>query len=139
MARLSGHFAGVVHVVISRSKLDRLKEGIDALEGDGLHFSTVEETGAPGKSNTRGTTASLQVIGQDRTGIVKEISQALAGLGVNVQDLFTECGSAPMSAERLFDANAEIVIPDGVSTEEVQERIEDIAHDLAVTITMTAE
>ena len=133
MARLSGHFAGVVNVVAPADKVDQLKLDLSALAEDGLLVSVAEaesETTNP----ISGASVALEVVGQDRTGIVKQISQAMSALNVNVDELITECLSAPMSGERIFDATAIITIPAGVTEEQVQESIESIAQDLAVTI-----
>jgi len=138
MARFSGHFAGVVHVVVSPDQLAQLKASLDSLASDGMLISMIESNGAP-QVSPRGETRSLEVVGQDRTGIVSSISKALAGLGVNVEELVTECTSAPMSGERLFEARAVIFIPDEVSEEAVQMEIEKIAHDLAVTISLLGD
>ena len=54
---------------------------------------------------------SLELVGTDRPGIVREISQALAKRGVNVAELHTECGTAPMSNEPLFRAKADLRVP----------------------------
>ncbi len=135
MARFAGHFAGVVHVVVSRSNMHQPKQSLNALSGDGLLVSVIEAgENAPASTPAPLEELSLEVVGQDRTGIVSEISRALAKLGVNVEELITECSSAPMSGERLFQANAVIAIPDEVTEELVQDEIEKIAHDLAVTI-----
>ena len=134
MARLSGQFAGVVNVMVAPAKVDSLRAALDDLSSkDGLLVSMVEAA-ATADSEVEGEAFALEVVGQDRTGIVKEISRALADLGVNVVELMTECSSAPMSGERLFQADAVIVIPSECSLDKVQEQIEEIAHDLAVTI-----
>jgi len=139
MARLSGQFAGVVNVMVSPSKLDSLRTDLENMSKDGLLVSMVEASVVSEDSEVSGDAFSLEVVGQDRTGIVKEISHTLAELGVNVVELITECSSAPMSGERLFEADAVIIIPTDCSQEKVQEQIEEIAHDLAVTISSIEE
>lgn len=134
MARFAGHFAGVVHVVVSRQNVEGLKLALDELAADGLLVSVVEGGGSTEVDGISGEALALEVVGQDRTGIVSQISQALAELGVNVEELITECSSAPMSGERLFEATAVIMIPEGVTEQDVQKGIEAIAQDLAVTI-----
>lgn len=138
MARFAGHFAGVVHVVVSADHFAQLKSTLDSLASDGMLISMIEGSGAPTEL-PRGETRSLEVVGQDRTGIISSISNALAGLGVNVEELVTECTSAPMSGERLFEARAVIFIPIEVSEDAVQMEIEKIAHDLAVTISLLGD
>lgn len=137
LARLSGHFAGVVHVVAPTEKVGEVKAGLDALSDD-LLVSVVEVDGEH-QAPVSGETIALEVVGQDRTGIVKEISQALAALGVNVDELITECYSAPMSGERIFEVTAAISLPPGVGEDEVQKGIEEIAEDLTVSFSELEE
>lgn len=133
MARLSGQFAGVVNVVAPADKVEVLKNKLATLSEEGL-LVAVAEANAESTQPFTGTNVVLEVVGQDRTGIVKQISQTLAELNVNVDELITECLSAPMSGERIFDTTALITLPDGVSEDDVQQGIESIAQDLAVTI-----
>ncbi len=79
--------------------------------------------------------ATLEIVGQDRPGIVKQISSALARQAVNVEELSTECGSAPMSGETLFKAQARLLIPDTCNVAELRQELEKIAGDLLVDIT----
>lgn len=135
MARLTGHFAGVVNVRVAADQVDALKEQVIGLSDQDLLVSVVEVSAAKAnETENLGTTVALEVMGQDRTGIVKEISQALTGLNVNVEELTTECLSAPMSGEKIFDAMAIVSIPNGVSEDQIREAIESIAQDLAVSI-----
>jgi len=49
---------------------------------------------------------TLDLIGQDRPGIVRDVARILAKHSLNVQELETSCQSASMSAESLFMAHA---------------------------------
>ena len=141
MARLSGQFAGVVRATISQDKADPIKKGLEELDREDNSISvTYRETGGDSApASAPGSEASVHVVGQDRSGIVKEISQVLARLKVNVEELVTECESAPMSGERLFHLDAEVVLPQGVSEEDVESELEEIAQDLVVTIVSFTE
>jgi glycine cleavage system regulatory protein len=67
---------------------------------------------------------------------VREISHALASFGVNVEELHTECASAAMSGETLFKASARLSIPESCDAAQVRQRLERIAADLIVEITL---
>jgi glycine cleavage system regulatory protein len=75
-------------------------------------------------------------VGNDRPGIVREIAQALARRGVNVDELATGCESAPMSGEVLFRATARLDVPEDVTLESLGEELEKIAADLMVDLTL---
>ena len=76
----------------------------------------------------------LELLGQDRPGIVREVSHALASRGVNVEELDTACSSAPMSGETLFRARARLRLPADVPEEELRETLEKLADELMVDV-----
>jgi glycine cleavage system regulatory protein len=75
-------------------------------------------------------------VGQDRPGIIRDLSRALAARRVNVEELLTSCSSAPMSGEVLFEAKADLRIPQDVSLDELRETLETIATELMVDLTL---
>ena len=75
---------------------------------------------------------SLDLVGQDRPGIVRQLTGALASRGINVEELTTECASAPMSGEALFKAQARLLVPESCDVQKLREDLERIAADLMV-------
>jgi len=72
------------------------------------------------------------VIGNDKPDIVKEVSQVLSALQVNVKELDTCCEPAPMSSEMLFKADMVLTVPNGVTLTQVEEAIEALGSDLMI-------
>ena len=137
MIQLAGQFAGMVQVVLPREKLDALREELESVGGESLRVDVIHTDAPP--ENTSGPPPRrilLEVVGQDRTGIVAEISRTLAEAGVNVAELATDCRSAPWSGDRMFETHAVLEIPsdDGFDPDALLERIEEIAGDLMVEI-----
>ena len=95
-----------------------------------VHPDQPKPTAAPARQSV------LEIVGQDRPGIVREISHALAGFGVNVEELETECASAAMSGETLFKARARLSIPESCNAAQVRQQLERIAADLIVEISL---
>jgi len=134
MSRLGGQFAGIVHVEVPPEKEQSLADALKALNGRGLNVvvhsdRAVEET-------TKRPVSILEVVGQDRPGIVRQISHALAGFDVNVEELHTECASAAMSGETLFKARAKLSIPPSCNVARLRQELEKIAGDLIVEISL---
>src|ERR1700752_3200215 len=78
MARLAGQFAGIVLVEAPESLLDDLR----GLEERGLGISV--QSSSPGAASVATEPRLvLEVVGNDRPGIVRDISQVLAANGVN--------------------------------------------------------
>lgn len=135
MAHLRGEFAGIVRVSIASEKVADLQGALDAIEALEV---TVKETSATDDA-PEGETATLELIGSDRPGIVQQISRALAEHQVNVEDLETECSSAPMSGETLFKASAQLELPKDLNLGSLQEDLEAIASDLMVDLKLVQE
>jgi len=79
-------------------------------------------------------TLSLELIGLDRPGIVREISQLLVTNGVNVEELITNRTSAPMSGDMLFEARARVHVPADTDLPSLRAGLERLAADLVVEI-----
>ncbi|MBJ19872.1 MAG: glycine cleavage system protein R [bacterium] len=135
MARLAGHFAGVVQVHLPETRAEALMAALSALSERGLSVSVVDSDWSLASADHR-ESIRMELVGQDRPGIVRDISSALASLGVSVQDLRTVVESAPMSGERLFRAQAELAPPADVEIERIRSVLEKLADDMMVDMTL---
>ena len=133
MLRLAGQFAGIVQVVVNDSALPELEAALSELEEGGLQ-SRLHRAGNPAEEIVSGRLYDLEVVGQDRQGIVSAIAGALTRLGVNVLELATDCGEAPWSGERLFKTHARLHAPDSLDPGALREAVEESAHDLMVEV-----
>jgi glycine cleavage system regulatory protein len=132
MCRLGGQFAGIVRVEVPSEKSDALLDTLSKLEKDGLHISARKET-APAEP-TRGTVAVLELVGQDRPGILHQISRVLAQHSVNVEELSSDRVNAPMDGSMLFQARVSVLLPASVSISQLRSELEKIATDLMVDV-----
>lgn len=132
MSRLAGKFAGVLRVSVPEMQTEALTAALQELEPQGLRlmidWSGSDEPAEPSQL------FKLHLIGNDRVGIIRDISQALAAYGVNIDELNTDYVSAPMSGELLFKADALIRVPYDVSVADLQANLDDLAHELIVDI-----
>ena len=134
MCRLGGEFAGILRIHVPRDKESALVLALQNLQMQGLSVVVRPDPAAPGASPKR--LASIEIVGHDRPGIVRQISAALARQGVNVEELETECASAPMSGEMLFKAVAKLQLPDACAVDGLRKELEKIAGDLMVDIAL---
>jgi glycine cleavage system regulatory protein len=132
MARLAGHFAGVLRVSVPEAQVDALTRSLQSLELESLQVSVARSELESPASDAR--ELRLEILGSDRPGIVHDISQALADRGINVDELRTEIMSAPMSGELLFLANAELLIPVDLDLDLLRKDLEALAHELMVDV-----
>lgn len=135
LCRLGRQFAGIVRVEAPEERIAALTVALQRLPGAGLTVVVHADEDAPTPSGAR--SLSIEVIGHDRPGIVRQIAHALAVEGVNVEELNTSVVSAPMSGETLFRARAEVLVPAGVDTDRLRSALERIASDLMVDLSVS--
>lgn len=129
MSRLAGKFAGILLVEITENQQQTLIEKLQELADEGIRIQAEPSRAV---SAPTGNAVFLTVVGNDRPGIVSEISALLAKQHVNLEELTTQCESAPMSAEILFRASAHILLPEGLTRDALQESLETLSDDLMV-------
>jgi len=135
MAQLAGKFAGIVEVGVGPAQAAALRDALGRLAGLKVTIeSAAEAMSAP--AGRHGRRLKLALVGHDRIGIVREVSQALANHAVNVESLETHTSSAPMSAAILFHAVAELTAAPDLDVGELTRELERISNDLMVDITL---
>jgi glycine cleavage system regulatory protein len=78
----------------------------------------------------------LEVVGHDRLGIVREVTTALAELGVNIEDLSTRVEDSSWSGGRLFRLNGRTWVPANISADLVCEALETISGEIMIDLTV---
>jgi glycine cleavage system regulatory protein len=134
MLSLAGLFAGILLAELPREQLSAFRKQLASLESRGIQVLLREASSAGAVGKTRELV--LDLVGQDRPGIVHDVSRILARHSLNVQELETTCQSASMSAENLFMAHARLLVPEGVSVDQLRRELEDLADELMVDINL---
>jgi glycine cleavage system regulatory protein len=137
-ARLAGKFAGILLAAVPDSSASELRAALSRLEPAGLHV-TVEE-GAPAEEERRaGHLAILEVLGNDRPGIVRSVTLALTGLGVNIEEFASDLESAPFTGAEMFRARARLRLPDGLALDDLKRTVERLAGEIMVDLSLADE
>jgi len=132
MMSLAGKFAGILLVQLPGDNVDAFFAELKALASQGIHVVAQLSKAGPAEETAR--EHSIELVGQDRPGIVHEITEVLADFGINVKELETTVQSASMSGESLFIAHAQIFIPPGTDMDQLQDALEKLANELMVDI-----
>jgi glycine cleavage system regulatory protein len=138
MAHLGGQFAGILRVEVPAEKEPALLAVLQSLGTQGLSV-LVQRDRAPAAPRPAPRLAAVELVGHDQPGIVRQISQVLAVHQLNVEELVTHCGSAPMSGETLFYATARVQLPESFPLSRLRATLEQIATDLMVDISVMPE
>lgn len=136
MAHLAEKFAGIARIELPGDKVPSLKNALKALEAEGFRL-TVEETTASAPSG--GKMLTLDLVGPDHPGIVREISHCLAKRGVSVEEMETDVREAPMGGGTLFYAQARVRGPASLNEQELRQALEGLTAALMVDITLREE
>jgi glycine cleavage system regulatory protein len=130
MARLGGQFAGIVLVEAPATLLDDLR----TLERQGLRIVVQSGEAIAGDAGAIQPRLALEVVGNDRPGIVRDVARVLADSGVNIEELTTGVASGSFSGETLFRATALLRAPDEAAVEAVRTGLERLGNELMVDI-----
>ncbi|MFC1544792.1 glycine cleavage system protein R [Gemmatimonadota bacterium] len=139
MAVLGGEFAILVLIGGSRDELAKLSATLPELEKETGLTLNVRPTAARGENKVKsGLPYGLSVVGMDRTGIVFRVTELLARFDVNIDNLETEAGNAPVTGTPIFRMNLEAEIPGDVPVRKLRGELADLCDELNMDFTLEA-
>jgi glycine cleavage system regulatory protein len=137
MSVLAGQFSGVVLVRVPDDQTAALEAKLKAMADDSLHLALARAgrgRRASRPAPQRHHLVYLELTGQDRSGIVQEISRVLSERGINIDDLVTERMSGAMSGGSLFRAMAELKVPEAIELDQLRDDLESLGNEMMVDI-----
>lgn len=129
MSHLSGKFAGIVLLEVSEQRERELEDALRALDQREMHV-TFERT-TPVEAQPYHF-VMVNIVANDRPGIVGEISDLLARYEINIEALSTSVADTPLSSGHLFKARFQANLPDSMSYDDLQRVLESASDDLMV-------
>jgi glycine cleavage system regulatory protein len=133
MAELAGKFAGIVVVAVPEERAADLLKALSAVGG--FHDVAVY----PGAESTMPTAATLTIdlLGNDRPGIVREVSTVLHRHDLSIETMDTGTREAPMAGGQLFEAHIVARLPQDVDEAMLREDLERLTAELLVDISVS--
>ncbi|WP_206520161.1 ACT domain-containing protein [Altererythrobacter sp. BO-6] len=135
LSRLGGLYVGSVLVELEPANVAKLVNQVQAIDAAGLNVVINPAGTAPEGDRPQ---LLFELVGQDRPGIIKQVSSILAGLGANIESLSSGEVSGAWSGEHLFRAEVKVTLPDGVAPEDAQAALEEISGEIMVDFTFAA-
>lgn len=135
LAELAGTFAGVIEVSVAADRSDELQTALRGLQGQGL-LTLAVLTGTPDDDAEDEQRLEIRVLGNDRSGIVREVSNVLNAHELSIEELATETRDAAMAGGRLFEASVIARVPSSVDIDALRRDLERIATEIQVDITL---
>ncbi|TDF39647.1 glycine cleavage system protein R [Alteromonadaceae bacterium M269] len=126
-AHMAGQFAGFVEVQVPQNAIQSLEEKLAAHPDLQIQINHCDESSQAGRREV-----AIEVVGNDRKGIVQELSSILNSFDLNIVKFESLCESAPNWGSILFKAKASVEVDEHVDLDELKEALENIANDIVV-------
>lgn len=133
LSQLGGLYVGSVLVELDADRVDALRASVSAVDAQGLEVRiapTIEVAGAQGEA------VQFSLVGQDRPGIVHQVTGVLSGIGANIEDFDTHLSVEPHSGAPLFHMDARLRLPPAVKADAVQAALEEISGEIMVDVSL---
>ncbi|RBP08679.1 glycine cleavage system regulatory protein [Roseiarcus fermentans] len=131
--RLAGKFAGVVRANVPENGASALEQALRGLATAGLTLTI--ERGARDEGERQPRVVTLDILGNERPGIVRDVTQALNALGVNIVEFESELESAAFTGVEMFRAHARFTAPETLPLDELRRSLERLAGEIMVDLT----
>jgi glycine cleavage system regulatory protein len=134
LSRLGGLYVGSVLVELETDRIDALRAAVRAVDAKGLE---VRIAPAVEGADAAGDGLQFSLVGQDRPGIVRQVTAVLSGLDVNIETFETRISAEPHSGAPLFHMEAQLRLPRGLQAGAVQAALEGISAEIMVDISLS--
>jgi len=132
MARLAGQFVGIVCIECQKENEAKIRANLESLAEEGIHVHALDSGDISDYPFTRHM--RIDIFGNDRPGIVSQLTKAISCAGANIEEINTSIESAAMSGQNIFHACGTICLPDSCADETVISAIEALSDDLTIEI-----
>ena len=129
LEHLAGQFAGIVHIHLAEDRIPALTAALQSLPGLSVTIARGIATTEPPLEPL-----VLEILGHDRPGIVRDVTQAITKLGVNIEDFCSSIESAAFTGEEMFRAELKLALPDHITAEDIRRVLEKLADEIMVDI-----
>jgi glycine cleavage system regulatory protein len=129
-SHMAGHFAGFVQIDLPLDKHQALNDLLSQHPDLKIHILS----GVPEEPTEPQKTVQIEIIGNDKIGIVQEITQILNLFNLNIVKFDSHLETAPNWGGSLFKAKAIITIAVDFDLEKLQGALESVANDLMIDI-----
>lgn len=129
LSQLGGLYVGSVLVELEPGREEALRSAVRAVDAQGLDVRVAPAVEAQGAA---GDALRLSLVGQDRPGIVHQVTAVMSGLDVNIEAFETRLSVEPHSGAPLFHLEARLRLPPAMSADRVQAALEAISGEIMV-------
>jgi glycine cleavage system regulatory protein/folate-dependent phosphoribosylglycinamide formyltransferase PurN len=132
MARLAGEFAGMVHFDVPQENADLFVAALQGLASNGLQVNIARSGFGTRAEGWRGF--ELELVGDDRVGIVSQLTRMLAERGISIETIHTEIVGHGTSGKSTFRVGAHLLVPAALSIDALRRELGTLANTMMVDI-----
>ncbi len=136
LSRLGGLYVGSVLVELEAGGLEALRSAVSAVDAHGLEVRIAPAIESPGAA-AGGEAVHFTLVGQDRPGIVSQVTAVLTRLDANIETFQTWVDAEPNTGQPLFHLEARLRLPPGLAAAALQTALEEISAEIMVDIALT--
>lgn len=129
MSHLGGHFAGLLRVECPEDRSAALLNALQELPDLSVHAA--EELK---RDLCKSKVLTFDVMGNDRPGIVQQLSSAIVAVGGNVEELVSNLESAPHAGHPVFHATGSVAVAPEFDEATLVSALEALGPDLSVSL-----
>jgi methionyl-tRNA formyltransferase len=134
MTRLAGEFAGTVHFEVPREHADALSEALRQLGSSGLQVVIARSDAASVPDTLR--PFELELVGEDRVGIVSSLTKMLAERGISIENIHTEINRSGVSGKQTFKIGAHLLVPAALPVDALRSDLSALASEMMLDIAL---
>lgn len=139
MAIMGGRFSIVTLFSCDETRLQKVKQGLKALENQGFEISFHQADSPDPARNASSFPLQMKVTSMDHPGIVRKVVAVLRRYHVNIQSMTTRSKRAPLSGSPIFQLALEGTIPSEPSINAVKRDLRDLALEMNLDLSFQAE
>lgn len=136
LSQLGGLYVGSVLVELPADNINLLRVAVRSVDSQGLEVRVAPAIEGPAEG---GEEFHLTLVGQDRAGIVDQVTAVLSGLDANIETFRTWVTAEAYSGSPLFHMEARVRLPPHLPASKVQAALQEISAEIMVDIAVTAE
>ena len=134
LSRLGGLYVGSVLVELPSGDAEALRAAVSQVDAEGLNVRIAPAIQAPEEA---GESFEFSLVGQDRPGIVRQVTAVLSELEANIETFETWTDAEPHSGVALFHMRARLRLPPGLPARRLQDALEEISAEIMVDISLS--
>jgi methionyl-tRNA formyltransferase len=119
----------MVQLEVPPESADKLASALGELTQTGLAVTVAKSAGAPTPGKHR--LVQVQLVGDDRVGIVSRVANLLAGNNISIEQLATEL-QTNASGRDAFRIHARLLVPASLSTDDLRAALGGMAQELTL-------